>query len=207
MPEIVLHLAEESLPIWLKTEEELDEMNVPPPYWAFAWAGGQALARHILDNPETVAGKIVLDIGSGSGLIAIAAAMASARRVIANDIDAFANEACAINAEANSATITVVGSNLISNEQDHEAVEQALQLPRIDVLCLGDVFYEKDLARHVTLLSERLHLKGAHILVGDPRRSFFPVDRFRKLVDFAVPVTRELEDNEIKNSTVWEFSG
>jgi predicted nicotinamide N-methyase len=207
VPEIVLHLAEESLPIWQKTEEELNEMNLPPPYWAFAWAGGQALARYILDNPATVAGRTVLDIGSGSGLVAIAARMAGARDVTANDIDAFALEACRINAAGNATEISVDGSNLIGDFQTTGTANLAPLIAAAEVLCLGDVFYEKELACHILDIAAHTYRRGGRILVGDPRRSYFPEDRFRKVDEYAVAVTRELEDNEIKNSAVWEYVG
>jgi predicted nicotinamide N-methyase len=200
VPEVQLHLAEESMPIWEKSEEELGELNVPPPYWAFAWAGGQALARYILDNPEIVAGKNVLDIGTGSGLVAISAKLAGARRVIANDIDAFAMAACGLNAEANAVELEIVGGNIMVSENP-------IAPNRPDVLFFGDVFYEEELARNVLSCAATLKRTGGRILVGDPSRSFFPPERFRKIVEYAVPVTRELEDYEIKNSAVWAFAG
>ncbi|MGI9476241.1 MAG: class I SAM-dependent methyltransferase [Hyphomicrobiaceae bacterium] len=199
VPEVTLHLAEESLPIWRKSEEELGEMNVPPPYWAFVWAGGQALARYILDTPETVTGKTVLDIGSGSGLVAIAAALAGAKRVIANDIDAFAIAACRLNAAANQAAVDIVAVDLLACGSGAPIV------PSCDVALLGDLFYEKELAARALTFAAGARRDGSRVLVGDPRRSFFPVDRFTRCASYAVPVTRELEDSEIKKTTVWEF--
>src|SRR4051794_35052435 len=114
VPKILLHIAEESVPIWQKTEEELGEMNVPPPYWAFAWAGGQALARYLLDNPTLVAGRNVLDLGSGSGLVAIAAARAGAAHVLAADIDAFALAAIGLNAAANGVNVETTADDLLA---------------------------------------------------------------------------------------------
>ena len=201
VPEIVLHMAEESLPIWSKTEEQLGEINLAPPFWAFAWAGGQALARYVLDNPGLVVGKSVLDIGSGSGLVAIAAKMAGAEHVTANDIDAFAVEACRLNAEANGTAIDVSADDLIG------AAATAGAEPGADVIFLADVFYEKDMAGQVLGYAGRARRTGSRVLVGDPRRSYFPENQFKRLADYAVPVTRELEDNEIKNTAVWEFSG
>ena len=142
-PEISLYLATESLPIWRQTEEELGEMNVPPPYWAFAWAGGQALARYVLDNPELVAGKTVIDLGSGSGLVAIAAAKAGARRVLAFDIDRLAIAAIGLNAAMN-------GVDVIAAERD--VFESSL--PHSDVLLVGDLFYERELADRILELLE-----------------------------------------------------
>jgi predicted nicotinamide N-methyase len=195
VPEIRLHLAEESLPIWRKTEEELGEMNVPPPYWAFAWAGGQALARYILDNPAAVAGAQVLDLGSGSGLTAIAAMRAGAARVLAADIDALALTAIALNAAANAVTVEVTRDDLLAGAPD-----------RFDIVLVGDLFYERALAERVLAFIEIASADGSEILVGDPRRSYFPKDRFHPVAEYAVPVTRELEDAEIKRTAVWQLS-
>jgi len=194
--EIKLHLAEESLPIWRKTEEELGEMNVPPPYWAFAWAGGQALARYLLDNREICAGKRVLDLGAGSGLTAIAAALCGAPHVLAADIDALAMEACRLNAVANGVTVETTTDDLL-----------AAPLPVADVILVGDLFYERTLADRVLAAIEAASTAhGAIVLIGDPQRSYFPRGRFQKLAEYRVPVTRELEDAEIKQTAVWRVA-
>src|SRR4029078_1836506 len=132
VPEITLLLAEESLPIWQKTEEELGAMNIPPPYWAFAWAGGQALARYLLDNTAVVAGRRVLDLGSGSGLVAIAVAKAGAARVLAADIDALALAAIVLNANANGVALETTGDDLLAAPPGD-----------FDVVLIGDLFYER----------------------------------------------------------------
>jgi len=194
VPEIKLHLAEESLPIWQKTEEELGAMNVPPPYWAFAWAGGQALTRYLLDNPGLIAGRRVLDLGSGSGLTAIAAARAGATHVLAADIDAFALAAIDLNANANDVVVEATKEDLLARSPD-----------TWEVILVGDLFYERPLAERVLAFIEAAQRAGADVLVGDPRRSYFPVDRFRKIAEYQVPVTRELEDAEIKRTAVWRF--
>ena len=194
-PEIRLHLAEESLPIWRKTEEELGQMNVPPPYWAFAWAGGQALARYLLDNPAAVAGARVLDLGSGSGLTAIAAMRAGAARVLAADIDALALAAIALNAAANAVAVEATREDLLAGAPG-----------RFDIVLVGDLFYERTLAERALAFIEAASANGAEILVGDPRRSYFPKDRFRAVAEYAVPVTRELEDAEIKRTAVWRLA-
>lgn len=194
VPEIRLHLAEESLPIWRKTEEELGEMGLPPPYWAFAWAGGQALARYILDHPAELAGKRVLDIGAGSGIAAIAAAKAGASQVAAADIDALAVTAMDINAAANDVTIAATTDDWLS-----------LDAPQGDVLLVGDLFYERELAERVMAFIRRKAADGARVLVGDPRRSYFPNDTFAAIAHYDVPVTRELEDAEIKRAAVWQL--
>lgn len=194
-PEIILHLATESLPIWRKTEEELGEMNVPPPYWAFAWAGGQALARYVLDNPDLVTEKSVIDLGAGSGLVAIAAAKSRARLVHAIDIDPLAITAIALNAAANGVKVCVSSLDIFEEP-----------LPGADILLVGDLFYERELAQRVLELIETAALRGADVLVGDPRRSYFPVERFAQVAFYEVPVTRELEDSELKRTAVWRLS-
>jgi predicted nicotinamide N-methyase len=192
VPEIRLHLAEESLPIWQKTEEELGEMNVPPPYWAFAWAGGQALARYLLDNAALVAGGAVIDLGSGSGLTAIAAKLAGAGRVLAADIDAFSLAAVRLNAGLNGVDVDVTREDLLARDPD-----------KADVVLVGDLFYERELAARVTAYIDKAAAAGARVLIGDPKRSYFPAGHFTLAAEYQVPVTRELEDTEIKRTSVW----
>jgi len=193
VPEISLHLAVESVPIWQKSEEELGEMNVPPPYWAFAWAGGQALARYLLDDQGICARKTVVDIGAGSGLTAIAAAKSGAARVYAADVDQFALAACRLNALANGVKI-----ELLSDDQLQSTPVFA------DVVLIGDLFYERELADRVLAYIDVVKARGAHVYIGDPQRSYFPRDRFQCLATYQVPVTRDLEDSEIKKSAVWK---
>jgi predicted nicotinamide N-methyase len=195
VPEITLLLAEESLPIWQKTEEELGEMNVPPPYWAFAWAGGQALARLLLDRAEFVAGKRVLDLGSGCGLSAIAAMRSGARSVLAADIDPIALAAIALNAAANRVAVATTGDDLLSGGDGDAAV-----------ILVGDLFYERALAGRVLAFIEAASAEGALVLIGDPQRSYFPRQRFEPIAEYRVPVTRDLEDAEIKKTAVWRLS-
>jgi predicted nicotinamide N-methyase len=197
VPEISLYVADESVPIWLKTEEELGAMGLPPPYWAFAWAGGQALARHVLDNPQAVAGKRVLDLASGSGLVAIAAAKVGAAPVTAIDIDAFTQAAIALNGEANGVYVDVTILDIL----DHPAPSE----PRYDVILVGDLFYERDTAGRALAFLHRHATIGTRVLIGDPGRAYLPKDRLRRLAEYSVPVTRELEDLEIKRTTVWEL--
>lgn len=194
VPEVRLHLAEESLTIWRKTEEELAELNVPPPYWAFAWAGGQALARYILDNRELVAGRSVVDLGSGSGLTAIAARLSGAERVVAADIDALALAAIGLNARVNGVDIATRGDDLLAAGPE-----------RFEVALVGDLFYERALAEAVLAYARAARAQGTLVLVGDPRRSYFPKDAFTQVAAYAVPVTRELEDAEIKHTAVWQL--
>ena len=193
VPEVRLHLATEVVPLWRKTEEELEKEGVPPPYWAFAWAGGQALARYVLDHPEAVRGKKALDFGSGSGLVAIAAAKAGAMRVLAADIDKFAAAAIALNAEANDARIDITQEDVIGREGDWETI------------LLGDMCYERPLAERLLVwLSERARA-GALVLLGDPGRTYFPKSGVEKLATYRVQTTRELEDREIRETSVYRL--
>ncbi|MCB1414585.1 MAG: methyltransferase [Xanthobacteraceae bacterium] len=193
VPEISLHIADEAVPIWQKTEDELGEMGLPPPFWAFAWAGGQALARYVLDHAATVRGQRVLDLASGSGLVGIAAMKAGAASACAADIDAFAAVAIGINAQANAVRLAVTTDDLL-------AADGGAQW---DVILAGDIFYERDTAERAFAYLARHAARGATILIGDPSRTYLPRARLKKLVDYSVPVTRELEDNEIKRTAVW----
>ena len=163
VPELRLHLAEELLAIWRQTEEELGRMNVPPPWWAFAWAGGQALARYVLDNPALAAGRRVLDLGAGSGLGGIAAMKAGAARVLAADTDRFAVAAIRLNAAANDVALEATGDDLLATPPSG-----------FDLVLVGDLFYERTLAERVLACIEAARAQGAAVLVGDPRRSYFP---------------------------------
>lgn len=194
-PELRLHLADEAVPLWQKTEAQLGEMGLPPPFWAFAWAGGQALARHVLDNPEIAAGRRVLDFASGSGLVAIAAARAGAHRVEASEIDAFAIAAIALNAEANGVAVHARAQDMIGRDEGW------------DVVLAGDVSYERDMAGAVTNWLEGLARRGALVLIGDPGRAYLARDRLERVARYAVPVTRDLEDCEIKDTGVYRFRG
>jgi predicted nicotinamide N-methyase len=194
VPEIRLHLADEAHDLWLKTEEELEEIGLPPPFWAFAWAGGQGLARYILDNPETVSGKRVVDFASGSGLVAIAAAKAGAASVLAVDIDPWTGAAIELNSRLNNVTIGVSDNDVIGSDLD------------ADILLAGDVFYDKSFAERLLPWFEALTAKGIAVIVGDPGRAYCPRERMQALATYEVPVTRALEDAEVKKTTVWRFS-
>lgn len=192
-PEIILHLADEATELWQKTEDELGEMGLPPPFWAFAWAGGQALARFILDKPETVAGKSVLDFAAGSGLIGIAAMRAGARSALASDIDAFAISAIPLNAAANNVECAISASDLIGEDRGW------------DVVFAGDVFYQRDMAERIAPWLRTLARRGALVLIGDPGRAYLPRAGLEEMARYRVPVTRALEDAEIKDTRVWRF--
>ena len=194
-PELELHLADEITPIWRMTEEALAEIGLPPPFWAFAWAGGQALARYVLDSPQVVAGKAVVDFASGSGLVAIAAARAGAARVLAADIDPFCGAALALNASANGVAAEFTDADLLDAAPPGWA----------DVILAGDICYEKPLAERVMAWLRTARAAGAEVMIGDPGRSYFPRTGLVKLAEYQVPTTRELEDMEVKRTAVWRL--
>ena len=191
-PEISLWLADEVTPIWRLTEEELGQMGLPPPFWAFAWAGGQGLARWLLDNPAEVAGKRVLDLAAGSGLVGIAAMQAGAASVLCADIDPFCGAAVALNAAANGVSLDFTDADLLDAPP-----------PDVDVICAGDVFYEQPMAGRVLAWLSAAAGRGVRVLVGDPLRTYFPKQGFERLAEYAVPTTRELEDDAVKRTRVW----
>ena len=193
VPEISLHLASEAHELWQKTEEEREAIGLPPPFWAFAWAGGQGLARYILDHPDMVRGASVLDFASGSGLVGIAAVMAGAREVTASDIDPWTETAIRLNAGANHVSLGFTGADLIGRAVD------------ADIVLAGDVFYDRAFADALVPWFERLAAEGKTVLVGDPGRSYLPRERLEYRAVYQVPVTRALEDSEIKKTTVWRF--
>ncbi|WFR94976.1 class I SAM-dependent methyltransferase [Rhizobium tumorigenes] len=193
VPQIRLHLASEAHDLWLKTEEELQEIGLPPPFWAFAWAGGQGLARFVLDNPDVVAGKRVVDFASGSGLVAIAAAHAGAAKVLAVDIDPWAETAVRLNAAENRVDIGFSGNDIVGLPLD------------ADVLLAGDVFYDREFADRLVPWLSALTSRGIVVLVGDPGRAYLPKAGLAFQATYQVPVTRALEDSDIKKTTVWRF--
>lgn len=171
-------------------------MGVDPPYWAFAWAGGQALARYILDHPESVRGKRVLDFAAGSGMAGIAAAMAGAASVQASEIDAFAAAAIALNAAANAVTIEVVVADWVGGPNKGW-----------DVVLAGDVCYERPMAERVEAWLKALAADGALVLMGDPKRTYLPKSGIVEIAKYAVPTTREIEDSDVRNAIVWRVGG
>ena len=195
-PEIRLHVADEITPIWRRTEEALGVAGLAPPFWAFAWAGGQAIARYLLDHPEEARGKTVLDFACGSGLCAIAAMKAGADSVLAVDIDPLCAAAVALNADANGVKV----QSLIEDILDRPA-------PRADLILAGDVCYERPMAERVLAWLGAAHAAGARVLIGDPGRSYFPRQGLEQLADYQVATTRELEDAEMKRTRVWTMAG
>ncbi|MBX6367009.1 MAG: methyltransferase [Rhodospirillales bacterium] len=189
VPEIALHLATEVTPLWEATEAELQRIGLPPPYWAFAWPGGSALARYVLDHPELVAGRRVLDFGAGSGLVAIAAAKAGAHAMAA-EIDAFAAAAIRLNAAANSVEVEIETSDVIGAECAW------------DVILAGDMCYERPLAERLVRWLRRV---PALVLLGDPGRSYVPRDGLELLARYVVPTSRDLEDRDSRETAVWRL--
>lgn len=193
-PELRLHLAHEATELWELTEEELQQRGLPPPYWAFAWAGGQALARFVLDHPECVRGRDALDFGAGSGLVGIAAAKAGARRVVAAEPDEFARAAIRLNAALNGVAVELAEGDLLAAKPgDWQAV------------LVGDMFYERELAARAEAWLRLLARAGALVLVGDPGRSYFPKAGLTELARYSVAVTRALEDSEIRDTGVFRL--
>ncbi|EDP64232.1 hypothetical protein BAL199_08423 [alpha proteobacterium BAL199] len=200
VPELRLHLADAALPLWEKTEEELAQVGLPPPYWAFAWAGGQALARHLIDRPELVAGKRVLDVASGSGVVALACLWASAAHVAANEIDGFALAAIQLNADANALGR---GLELVGRDMLDEPTIDDTGVALWDVVLAGDVCYEKPMAERMTGWLRRHAAAGALVLMGDPGRTYRPTDGLEQLAEYSVPTSRDLEDSDIRRTVVW----
>ena len=193
VPEIKLHLATEITPIWEATEATLAAMNLPPPYWAFAWAGGQALTRFLIDHPDWVKGKRVLDFAAGSGLSAIGAAKAGAALTQAAEIDDFAIAAIALNARINNVAIELVREDLVGAE------------PRWDVVLAGDVCYERPMAERVIAWFRTLASRGVAILMGDPGRAYLPQSGLLELARYQVPTSLELEDRTQRQTIVWRL--
>jgi len=196
VPEIELYSADEAVPLWQKTEQQLDRDNLPPPFWAFAWAGGQALARYVLDHPDLVGRRTVLDLASGSGLVAIAAMKAGASRATAADIDAFAIAAIRLNAAHNHVDVEPTRDNLLMNAT----------ACRWDVILAGDIFYERDTAESAFKFLSAQAVSGATVLIGDPGRTYLPKNNLLKIASYDVPVLRDIEDSDIKPTTVWRLS-
>jgi predicted nicotinamide N-methyase len=191
VPEVTVHVADDVVALWDAMETEHGRTADQPPFWAAAWPGGQVLARYVLDSPEVVAGRRVLDLGSGSGLVAIAAAAAGAREVVASEIDPYGTTAIALNAEANGVGgIRVVGDVLGGPPPD------------VDVVLAGDVCYDREMTERVMPFLDRARQAGAEVFIGDPGRMYLPVERLSAVAAFDVP---ETEGPGIRRSTVWRL--
>lgn len=195
VPEIRLHLADEAMDLWQHTEDEMEAVGLPPPFWAFAWAGGQALARHLLDHPDLVAGKRVLDFAAGSGVVAIAAMLAGAASAVATEIDPLALAAITANAAANGVAVAASAENYLDGRP-----------AGFDVVLAGDVFYEAPMAALVEPFLRAADRAGALVLFGDPGRSYLPKSGLTEVGRYAIPVPRAIEDSDVKNTRVLRFS-
>ena len=195
LEEIRLHLADEVLPLWHAVQVETADPDAPLPYWAFAWAGGLALGRYLREHPEAVAGRRVFDLGSGSGLVAIAAMRAGATAVVACDIDPFAAAAIELNAHANGVRIAVVRRDVLDEDP-----------PDVDVVVAGDTWYEAGLAERVLPWLRRARARGIDVLVGDPGRRYLPTADLSELATYPVRTTTELEDLELKQGRVYALA-
>jgi predicted nicotinamide N-methyase len=182
------------MPLWARTDEETGGEGVPPPFWGFAWAGGQAIARYVLDHPEVVAGRRVLDFATGSGLCAIAAMKAGAASATAVDVDPFCEEAVAINAAANGVKVAMSCRNLLSRPA-----------PEVEVILAGDIFYEEPVAARVLPWLRDAHARGTVVLLGDPCRAHLQVDGLERLAEYEIPTSRDLEDSAMKVTRVYTF--
>jgi predicted nicotinamide N-methyase len=195
VPEIRLYLADEPFSIWESMEQELGSGGLPPPFWAFAWAGGQALARYLLDHADLIGGQKVLDVGAGSGLVAIAAARAGARPVAASDVDVFAAAAIGLNAQANGVGVTVVQADVLGGDP-----------AGAEVVLAGDVCYERSMTGRVVEFLRRASEAGCEVLIGDPDRAYLPRTRLEPVAGYDVPVPRALEDADVKRAMVWRLT-
>lgn len=200
VPEIQLYQADETTTIWQATEDDLNHIGLPAPFWAFAWAGGQALARYLLDHPDVVRGRRVLDVASGSGVVALAAAHAGAASVYANEIDPFACCAIGLNAALNKRhdIITVLPMDLLSDHAD-------MVLPA-DIITAGDVCYEAPMAARMVPWLRRHAARGATVLLADPGRAYLPQHGLTALAELQVPIMADLEDQQIRTTTVWQVA-
>ena len=191
VPEIRLYLATEITPIWQATETWMAENNVEPPFWAFAWPGGQALARHILDNPNLVAGKRVLDFAAGGGIASIACVMAGAVLVEACEIDSLALTAIGLNAATNATPVILAG----------DVVGAAC---RWDMILCGDVCYEAPMTSHIMpWLTEMA--RSAEVWIADPGRAYLPKHGLRSFAIYQIQTTRELEDRPVREVTLYRI--
>jgi predicted nicotinamide N-methyase len=192
VPGVRLHLAREVAPVWRATEAALGIAGAPIPFWAFAWAGGLGLSRFVQEHPHEVEGKRVLDLATGSGLVAITAALAGASMVTSADIDPFAEAAVGLNARANGVQIAFTGRDLLDDEP-----------PEIDVLLAADTWYEGPLAERVLPWLRVAARRGTRVLVGDPGRRYLPADGLVPLASYQVETTTQLEDRAVLRSTVF----
>jgi predicted nicotinamide N-methyase len=209
VPEIRIRQASEPIALWQKTELAAGRTGLDPPFWAFAWAGGRALARYLLDHPEIVRGRRVTDLASGSGLVAIAAAQAGALAVTAYDIDPLATTAITVNAAANGVVVRAVCADILGDDgpgtagQAVDGSDDNSPAGPGDLVLAADAFYERELAERVTRFLDRAARRGASVLAGDFGRAYLPRERLTPLAAYDVPGLRILEGSDVKRTTVW----
>nr|WP_308429939.1 50S ribosomal protein L11 methyltransferase [Asticcacaulis endophyticus] len=194
MPQITLYQADDANALWQMTEADLDQHQLPPPFWAFAWSGGQALAKYVLETPDIVAGKTVLDLACGSGMVGIAAALAGAAHVICNDIDPYCEAAVSLNADLNHCQIDFLGGNLLT-----------AGLPDVEVILAGDIAYERPMAEAMLTVLRAQVAKGKTVYIGDPHRTYFPKSGLMRCADYKITTSADLEDKPVKPATVWRL--
>ncbi|MBX3498800.1 MAG: methyltransferase [Alphaproteobacteria bacterium] len=194
VPELRLWLAAEYLPIWQATEDWLEKQNVDPPYWAFCWPGGQAMARYLLDHPGMVQGRHVIDFAAGCGVASLAAARCGAARVVANEIDPVAIAAMRLNAEANALGIETSDSDWLQGPSG---------LPEAEIVIAGDVCYEREMTARAMDWLRGHASKGRLVLLGDPGRNYFTADRLEELARYDIPTSLQLENRGLRETMVW----
>lgn len=199
LPSIRLYQADEVTPLWLMTEQEMATQRLAPPFWAFAWSGGQALARYIVENPDIVRGRRVLDIACGSGLVGIAARKAGAQSVLCNDIDSYAAAAVALNAALNGVELVFTGHDLLATSSPEDL------LPEIDVILAGDICYEKPMTDAMLTYFRRAGRHKIETYIGDPHRTYFPKTGLIRLADYDILTNADIEETAIKPATVWKL--
>jgi predicted nicotinamide N-methyase len=194
VPELRLWLASEYVPIWQATEDWLEQQNVDPPYWAFCWPGGQAIARYLLDNPDAVRGKRVIDFAAGSGVSSMAAARAGAQSVIANDIDLLSLVAARLNAAANGLVVELSADDWLARPES---------APAADVVIAGDVCYEREMSARALAWLRRHANAGRLVLLGDPGRNYFSAQGLEELARYEIPTSLQLENRGMRETVVW----
>lgn len=194
LPSIRLYQADEVTPLWLMTEEDMAVQRLAPPFWAFAWSGGQALARYVLEHPEIVKGRRVLDIACGSGLVGITARLAGAESVLCNDIDPYAEAAVALNAELNGVELAFSGANLLTGPA-----------PDVDIILAGDICYEKPMTDAMLTYFRRVALHKIEVCIGDPHRAYFPKTGLIRLADYDILTHADIEEAAVKPASVWKL--
>ena len=194
LPSIRLYQADEVTPLWLMTEQDMVTQRLAPPFWAFAWSGGQALARYILEHPKIVRGQRVLDIACGSGLVGIAAMQAGAQSVLCNDIDAYAGAAVALNAELNDVELAFSGKDLLTGP-----------LLNVEIILAGDICYEKPMTDAMLTYFRRAAPHKIEVYIGDPHRTYFPKTGLIRLADYDILTNADIEDAAVKSASVWKL--